>query len=326
MKSFSQNIKERFDWDVTALDPFTDEQSQEYIEDLIASSLFLSRIAVQEGNKGSEEIKLLASNVTLQAATSCGWTPSGGVVLTGETLTTVRMKVQEDYCNEDLNSTWGQLLNAAGANNQDKTMPLEAVMQAYYMKKTQARIQDIAINGDTASVDPNLVFFDGFRKNLTADGTVVIAAYTQSPTITSANAYDVLRLVERTIHRDVKNNNVAHEIVCDYQVAKDCLEQVWNDKDFSAEVDFKDEDGEISFMLPGTRTMVRSYPQLDDTGEVYVWVYPYMFYGTDTAGDANGYEAKYNDTDEKMRFGVKFRGGVQHVLGKYFVRLVMGAS
>ncbi len=320
MKTFHEKIKDKFDWDVSALDPYTDEQSTMFIEDLIASSKFLSRINVQDGNKGSEDIKLLSSAVTVQAATVCGWNASGGVVYTDETLTTKRLKVQEEYCNEDLNGTWAQLMNAAGANRQDTEMPLLSVIEAYYIKKVQKRIQDLVINGDTASLDANLTFFDGMRKKLKADADVVVATVPY-PTINDTNGFDALRLVEAAIPRDVKDNGIAHEIVVDYAIARNCLNQVWNDKDFSAEVDFTDEDGEISFMLPSTRTMVRSMPQLNNTEEVYVFVYPYIFYGTDTAGDENGFEAKYNETDEKLRFSVKWRSGVEYVLPQYFVRM-----
>jgi len=325
MKTFHEKIKDKFDWDVSALDPYTDEQSTMFIEDLIASSKFLSRINTQDGNKGSEDIKLLSSVVTVQAATTCGWNASGGVVYTDETLTTKRLKVQEEYCNEDLNGTWAQMTNAAGANRQDTEMPMQAVIEAYYIKKVQKRIQDLVINGDTASLDANLTYFDGMRKKLKADADVVVATVPY-PTITDDNGFDALKVVEAAIPRDVKDNGLAHEIVVDYAIARNCLNQVWNDKDFSAEVDFTDEDGEISFMLPSTRTMVRSMPQLNNTEEVYVFVYPYIFYGTDTAGDENGFEAKYNETDEKLRFSVKWRSGVEYVLPQYFVRMARTLS
>lgn len=326
MKKFHERLKQKYDWDVTALDPYTDEQSQEFIEDLINSSLFLSRISIQENNKGSEKIKLLSSSPLLQDASACGWTPSGGVVLTDETLTTVRVKIQEEYCNEDLNGTWAQLMNVAGANKQDKTLPMEAIMKAYYVRKTQALIQDIVINGDTLSADPNLAHFDGLRKGLKADGTVVIANVPY-PTINSTNAFDALIILEESIPDEVRDSGVPHEIVVDRAIARACLTNIYNDKDFAAEVaDRTDEAGELSFTLPTTNTVVRSYPQLNGTEEAYVWVYPYIFYGTDIDGDENGYEAKYNEFDENIHFGVKFRAGQKHVLGKYFSRMTRTLS
>lgn len=326
MKKFHTRLKDKYDWDVSALPAYTNEESQEVIEDLISSSLFLSRISTQENNKGSEVIKLLTSDPLVQDAAACGWTPSGGVILTDVTLTTVRLKIQEEYCNEDLNGTWGQLMNAAGANKQDKSLPMEAIMKAYYIRKTQKKIQDLVISGDTASGDPNLAHFDGLRKGLIADGTVVVANVPY-PTINATNAFDALIIVEAAIPDDVRDSGVMHEIVVDRAIARACLTQIYNDKDFAAEVaDRTDSEGELSFTLPTTNTVVRSYPQLNNTEEVYVWTYPYIFYGTDLDGDENGYEAKYNEFDENIHFGVKWRSGQAHVLGKYFVRMTRTLS
>ena len=80
MKKLNQIVKERFDYDVAALAPYTDEQSTQMLTDLIYASGLTSRISVMEGVKGSEEIKLLTSEPALQAATECGWTPEGGMI------------------------------------------------------------------------------------------------------------------------------------------------------------------------------------------------------------------------------------------------------
>jgi hypothetical protein len=322
MLTFAENIKARFAWDVTALDPYTDAQSTQFIEDLIDSSLFLSRVARMENNKGSEFIKLLESDPAVQSAAACGWTPQDGVIFTDETLNTVRLKIQEEYCNEDLNGTWAQLLNAAGANRQDQSMVMEQVIKAYYMKKTQKKIQDLVINGDTASANPDLVHFNGVRKQLINSTTVVIADVTSLATITSANAFDALIIVEEAIPDVVRDSGVAHEIVVDRAIARACLTQIYNDKDYAAEVASRtDEAGELSFILPTTNTVVRSYPQLNGTGEAYVWVYDYIVYGTDLDGDENGFEMKYNDTDEKLRVGTKWRSGVKVILQDMFVKM-----
>ena len=325
MKNFKQVLKDKFDWDVSGLPAYTDEQSAEIISDLINSSEFLSRISVQEGNKGSEEIKLLSSSPTVQAATTCGWAATGGVVLTDVALSTKRLKIQEEYCNEDLNGTWAQLMNAAGANVQDTVMPMEDVMVAYYIKKTQERIQDLVFNGDTASVDPNLVHFDGLRKLWIADGDLVTATVA-FPTIHSGNAFDALKAVSNAIPRVLKSNRVVTEILCGYETAQDCLDQIYNDKDFAANIEFSDENGELTFLLPTTTTRVRSQRQLDGTDEVYAVPYQYVFYGTDLDGDENGYTAKYNDYDEKLHFSVKWRSGINYVFPEYFVKLVLTAS
>ena len=101
--------KQTFDWDVSDLGVYVDEQSPDVMQDLINSGNLKSRINVMTNVKGSEKIKLINSQPTLQAASSCGWTAEGGMILTNESISTVRVKIQEEYCNEDLNDVWAQL-------------------------------------------------------------------------------------------------------------------------------------------------------------------------------------------------------------------------
>ena len=323
MKSFHSKLKDKFAWDVTALPAYSDEQSSEFITDLVSSSNFLSMVNRQEGNKGSEEIKLLSSTLAVQDASSCGWNADGDIVYTDVALTTKRLKIQNEFCNEDLNGTWAQLMNRAGANVQDTEMPMEEVIRAYYIRKTQKAIQDLVFNGDTTSGDANLAHFDGLVKLWDADAGLVSVASDAS--ITSANAFDKLVAVEAAIPSEVHEGGVNYAIICSRQTAQDCLTQIYNDKDYASSVEVDRSNGQISFILPTTGTRVTSYPQLSGD-QVYAIVYDHIFYGTDIDGDENGYEAKYNENDEKLRFGVKFRSGINYVLPGTFVKLVTTLS
>jgi len=100
--------KHEFDYDVSDLGTYVDEQSEEVMQDLINAGNIKSRINVMQNVKGSEEIKLINSDPSLQAASSCGWNASGGMILTDVSISTVRVKIQEEYCNENLNETWAQ--------------------------------------------------------------------------------------------------------------------------------------------------------------------------------------------------------------------------
>ena len=90
--------KQEFAWDVSDLGAYVDEQSPEVMQDLINEGNLKSRINIMTGVKGKEVIKLINSTPSLQAASSCGWTAEGGMILTNETITTVRVKIQEEYC------------------------------------------------------------------------------------------------------------------------------------------------------------------------------------------------------------------------------------
>ena len=50
--SLKTRIQDKFDWDVSALPAYTDEQSQDFFLTLLDSSSFLSKIQLDEGVKG----------------------------------------------------------------------------------------------------------------------------------------------------------------------------------------------------------------------------------------------------------------------------------
>lgn len=324
MKTLKEKIKDKYAWDVSDLAPYTDEQSQEILTDLTYNSGLTARVAVMEGVKGSEKIKLLNSEPALKSAASCGWSASGGAIFSDVTISTERIKIQESYCNEDLNGTWAQLLNQAGANRQDQTLPMEEVMKAYYIKKAAKLNQDLLFNGDTASVNPNLVFFDGLRKKWQADADLNV--YNSAETsITTANALSIAWGLYNAIDPVLFDNDESVEIIVGRETYRKIIEGVYADNNFHHTL--QEEAGtEPSFILPTTNIRVRAYSQLNGTDEMYQVDYRFIFYATDLEDDMSGFEAKYNDHDETLRFGVKWRSGVNYVYPEYFTRLELATS
>lgn len=324
MGKLAKKLKEKFDWDVDTLPAYVDQESDEILADLIHSSNLVSRIQVMEEVKGSEKIKLLSADLALQSADTCGWNADGTVEFKDKTITTERLKVQADFCNEDLNATWAQMLLAIGANRQDREMPLEAVITAYAIKQAQLKNQNLMFNGDTTSLNPDLAHYDGFIKLWDADANLNVANSTET-SITATNAFDVAITLYNAIPSVLFDNGVNVEIICSRETARLIIAQVYNDKDYQALLNFTETNGELSFVLPTTGITVRSYPQIPN-GKMYAVPYTYMFFGTDLTNDVDGFEAKYNDHDEKLRFGVKWRSGIQYVYSEYFTRLELANS
>jgi len=321
--SFFARFKDKFDYDVTALPAYIDDESPDIMADLINEGNLKSRISIMDNVKGTKTIKLKTSTPSLQGADACGWTPEGGIILTDKEIVTKRVKIQEDYCNEDLNDTWGQIENAAGANVQDTVAPNFAdTMIMYYQVRATELDDNLMMNGDTGSGDSNLAHYDGFKK-LWNNDPLLITSFTTQTAITAANGFDIFRAFEKDIPRVAKRHRgtIGLEIICGHESAKAVIDQIWDDKDFSAKLEFEEENGEISFMLPTTTTRVRSLVTLDGTDSVFAVPYVYMFWGTDLKNDQDGFTFNYDENDEKLRFSVKWRSGIQYVFPQYFTRL-----
>src|SRR6056300_1281856 len=107
MKNIKERIKEKFGYDVTALPAYVDAQSADIYADLLYGAGFTSRINVLENVKGSQTIKLLNSNLALQEATCSTLTnPDGSISFDGRDISTKRLMVLTELCNDSLNDTW----------------------------------------------------------------------------------------------------------------------------------------------------------------------------------------------------------------------------
>jgi hypothetical protein len=319
MGKLAQKIREKFDWDVENLAPYTNEQSTEFIQDLIGSSVFLSKVRSLEGVKRRQAIKLLSGDVKLQAMEGCTTNPDGSITFDDRVIETVRLYFGVELCNEDLNGHYTEMLNAVGSNNQDGVMPLEAVLLAYLNKQLAKKAQRVGLIGDETSLDTELALFDGFITLLEADTDVVTANI-------GANAFETAMNVVNAINEDVLDNEVEHEIICSRATAQAILTYIYNDKDYNAlTVDVERANGQLSFVLPTTATRVTSVNTLQGNSNMYLVCYPYMFLGSDVESDMDGIEVKYDDYNNKLKAEVSFRMGVQFVYPQYFVRTVVAS-
>ncbi len=319
MKSLATKIKEKFDWDVDNLAPYTNEQSSEFITDLIGSSNFLSKVRTLTGVKRRQAIKLLSADVQLQAMEGCTTNPDGTIIFNDRVIETARLYFGVEVCNEDLNDTYTQMLNALGSNNQDGEMPLEAVLLAYLNRQLAKKAQRVGLIGDETSLDPEVALFDGFITLLEADPAVVTANI-------GANAFETAMNVVNAINEDVFDNEIEHEIICSRATAQAILTYIYNDKDYNAlTVDVERANGQLSFVLPTTATRVTSVNTLQGNSNMYLVCYPYMFLGTDLESDMDGIAVKYDDYNNRLKAEVSFRMGVQFVYPQYFVRTVVAS-
>lgn len=323
-KRLFEAVKRKFDYDLSELAPYVEQESKEIMQDLIFGSGLTSRVKVMEDVKGSTKVKLMNSEPILQAAAACGWTPQGGIILTDKTLTTERVKIQEEYCNEDLNGLWSQVFNARGANAQDKTPPFADLMIAYYQKQARLINQNLMINGDTTSLNPNLAHYDGYAKLWDADANLNVYTSTET-TITKNNAMAIAIELFDTCDPVMQANNEEFEIWVGWETFRKIIRNDYENNNYHSQITVENGE-EPSFILPTTNTRVRCYPQLNGTEKMYAVPYQYMFFGTDLEGDEEGFEFTYNENDQTLHFDVKWRSGIQYVFPQYFTRLELAAS
>lgn len=321
--SFKKRLKEKFSFDVDDLPAYTDEQSEEFIQDIISNSEWLQKLQVLEGVKGKQTIKLLTGDVSLQEMDGCTPNPDGTITFNGRDIETKRLYAGIELCNEDLNGKWTQMLNALGANRQDTEMVLEPILIAYIGKLLMKKIQRIMLLGDTTSLDPDLNHFDGYVKIIENDADVVQVPEVTTGSTPAENAFLTAKAVIDGIDEDVFDSELEHEIIMSRSNAQLILDHIYNTKDYNAlTVEVDRSGGGLSFIMPTTSTRIRSINTLKNVTGMYSVVYNYLFMGTDLESDMDGIQVKYDDYNNKLKAEVSFRLGAQFVLPQYFVRTV----
>lgn len=331
-QKFHDRLKDEFDFDVAAIGTYVDQESDEIVTALVEEGNLVSRINIMEGVKGSEKIKMLDMDIPLQSADACGKTPDGDIVFTDKTMTVSPVKIDMSVCNKTLKGTWAQMLLVLGARAEKESLPLEDVISAFVIKTGHKKNQDLMFKGDTTSVNPDLVHYDGFIKKWKADAAMYNVSFVGA--LSASNAFARFVALANAIPAVLLDNGILPEIICSRAEANMVLANIYNDNNFHNAVNPKYDGNEISFVLPTTNITVRSYPQLraailtgvgTNAGEVFCVPYSFMFFGTDLEGDMDDFWLKYEDIQEKLFFGAEWASGVQYVYSEYFGKLLLTA-
>jgi hypothetical protein len=136
---------------------------------------------------------------------SCDWT-GGDVATTEKTLEPQLLKVETDFCIDELWNTWysNQKLTRGVENVEPALGNFIATVVAYYLEDLYFTIDDLIWNASTTAFLPPSAFaaFDGLRAKALADATVVEvigAAPTYGTTL------DILRTFSNAIPMRIKN-------------------------------------------------------------------------------------------------------------------------
>ena len=164
--SLKKYLTSNFDFDVSGLAAYVDEQSQELLVKQVTAGKTLEQITIQEGIKGSAEIKLMDDSLVYQAG-DCTMTASGDTVFTDRAISVETLGYMKKFCQKDLAGFWTQLNLRAGAMAEDEELPFEAMIIAYIQELQSNELDKLIWRGNKSTGTGNLAFMNGFRSILT---------------------------------------------------------------------------------------------------------------------------------------------------------------
>lgn len=325
MSLLRKTIKNKFGYDVTALEEVVDNSSNELITRSVTEGRTLANIVIDTDVRGKKKIKLADDSIEYYAADDCSLTEGGSTAFSDVTLETFKIGFQKSFCNDDLVGLWPQLQLRAGAMAGDEALPFEQTLIDYVLALHQKELDKLIWQGDDSLGSGNYMFFDGFRTKWYNSPSVIQANTNATAAITASNALTEFIEIVAAIPEGIRNDQDARNnfvIMCN-QVEFDYL--VTNMLNNNAFHYYPGDVDRNELTLPGFGYKVMVMPHVP-AGEVYAARKDHMFFGTDLASDINEVAMWYDKTDDKIYMRNKFYAGVQNPFNNQVVKWTPYAS
>lgn len=305
--SLKKFISQKFDYDVAGLGAYVDEQREDLIVRSVTEAKTLGYITIQEGIKGSEELKLMDDSIIYQAG-DCEMAPDGDTVFTDRAIAVETLGYMKRFCQKDLAGFWTQLALRPGAMAEDQSLPFEAQITDYLLRLHAIELDKLIWQGNKATGSGNLQWMNGYRQFLTVANGCVDLNTSSTASINSGNAFDVF--YECFINTPA---NIAEQgdFICftgrenfNY-LLKDLVDQ--NFYHYSPETIANMDE----CLVPGTNMRVVKLPGLNGLDNIYTGRASHFYFGTDLSSDFENYELWYSQDDDVIYIRSKFRAGVQ---------------
>ena len=305
--SLKKYVSSKFDFDVSGLAAYVDEQRDEILVKQVTRGKTLDYITIQEGVKGSEELKLMDDTLTYQTG-DCTMTASGDTVFTDRAIAVETLGFMKKFCQKDLAGFWTQLNLSAGAMGEDKDLPFEEAITDYILSLHSNELDKLIWRGNKTTGSGNLAFMNGFRQFLTTGNGCVDLNTSSTASITNSNAYDVFYEVFTNSPEAVAESA---DFVC-FTGRENFNKLIKNLVDLNFFHYSPDQIAQMdSVIVPGTDMVVRKVVGLNTLDNIYTGRASHFVFGTDLTGDLDNFELWYSQDDDVIYLRSKFRAGVQ---------------
>lgn len=305
--SIKKYVQSNFDYNVSALAPYVDDQREELIHRSVTEAKTLSYIAIQQGIKGTEDLKLVNDEIIYQTG-DCKMTPAGDTAFTDRQISVETIGYMKKFCQKDLAGFWTQLALRPGAMAEDKTLPFEQVLINYLLELHALELEKLIWQGNKATGNGNLKWMNGFNSFLTVGNGCVNLNTTGIGSINASNAYEVFY---QAFANTPSNVAEAQDFIC-FTGRENFNYLLKNLVDLNlfnynpAQIATMDE-----ILLPGTNMRIVKVSGLNGTNKIYTGRASNFYFGTDLSSDFESYDLWYSFDDDVIYLRSKFRAGVQ---------------
>jgi hypothetical protein len=299
-------------FNVTALAAYTKTNENLLVTRSFFEPKTASRMQILTGVKSTIQVPALSDSLIWQNGDNCGFTASGDTTISARVLTVGRIKVNKEWCINDLETKYTQLLLSPGSNYDALPGGIDAAFVETILGTTKEDVEKAIWRGDTASASSQLKQFDGLVKIINAaSGTVQANATpfiaTAVTAITAANIISVVQAVYSAIPVEIldKPDLTVYMGVDNFRTYQLALTNA-NLFNFIAT------DNALGQMkIHGTNVNIVSTPGLTSTNAIYALRDSNMFLGVDLENEQEDFKFWYSEDFDLVRFKYRTKLGVQ---------------
>ena len=285
-------------YSVTGLSNYVEVNKDTLIKDIVlgySAGNTISKMTHMLGVKGTEKLNYLDVDPVFQDGTGCGFSAQGSTVFSERDVTTKPIKINDQFCNDNLLSKYTEFVVRYGANQNAEEFGFEKEIVGGIERAIEKKVEKIIWQGDTALTITGLI---GLAEG--ADSASTISANTSS----ANTVYQNVKAVISVIPEDWLDDAVVFVSPADFRTL--VFEMLENSNlKLPAEAIEKGE-----FLFPGTTIPVVKTIGLANSSRIYCTTYKNMVYACDMMNDKEEFRLWFSDDDDLHKLKVKWNMGV----------------
>ena len=279
---------------------YVDESNESLIAKTVLGGQSVSLFGLQTGVKGDTAINLLDTDVELQSALDCGFTPKGSNKISRRILKPVYLKVNMQWCDKNFLDTYAQHMVKIAAGM--KTLPYAEEFTTGIVARVNEALETMLYQG---VADVGKTEFDGLITLLGKESTAIKVG------TNTGTAYEKLLKVYNAVPE------VAHKDDLVILVAPSLYREFVQELVKANMYHYDANDANAQTYLPGTSVPVIPVegliPTTTNAGKEFIIALrkSNVIYGTDMANDQEKFDFWYSADDQVFKLAIEFTAGVQ---------------
>ena len=290
-------------FNVSGLSAYVQENRDQILRKIVLEGDTISKMSKQLSVKTKDRLHYFSLAPVIQDGKGCGFKASGTTNFTEKDIETAVMKVNDEWCNDDLLGKYAEYLVRFGADANAENLAFEQLIADELVKNINKEMEKRVWQGKKAT---DLI--DGLLTQAEADENTV------NVTLSGASLYEKVKQVIMAIPEEILDNAVVFISPANFRKLVFELLEMDNSYITPSEI----EQGE--FYFPGTSIAVhKTFGLTGVDDKIYASTWENMVYATDMMDDKEELRFWFSDDADLHRVKIKWNAGVATYFSDYVV-------